>query len=108
MRLPLIRSMPITLLPKQTAGFQSTVWESVNFAILLDWIFRLIQSQEPAGGSAAAIRPANGESQTAATPFRDPDQPFRLAPMSEAGRSIAIPLATNLHLAFDSQLQHQR
>src|SRR5688572_7564156 len=38
-------------------------------------------------------------------PKRDPpDQPFRRAPMAESPRSIAIPLGTNLHLAFDTQL----
>ena len=40
-----------------------------------------------------------------ANPKRDPiDQPFRRAPMAESSRSIVIPLATNLHLAFDAQL----
>ena len=32
------------------------------------------------------------------------DQPFRRAPMAESPRSIVIPLATNLHLAFDARL----
>lgn len=36
--------------------------------------------------------------------FRDPaDQPFRRAPMSVAARSVVIPLATNIHLAFDTE-----
>jgi hypothetical protein len=36
--------------------------------------------------------------------FRDPaDQPFRRAPMSAAARSVVIPLATNVHLAFDPE-----
>lgn len=36
--------------------------------------------------------------------FRDPaDQPFRRAPMSVAARSVVIPLATNVHLAFDTE-----
>src|SRR5437667_1029002 len=40
-----------------------------------------------------------------ANPKRDPiDQPFRRAPMAESSRSIVIPLATDLHLAFDAQL----
>jgi|GEM_PF-287547 len=40
-----------------------------------------------------------------ARPRRDPvDQLFRNAPMAEASRSVVIPLATNLHLAFDSEL----
>ncbi len=37
--------------------------------------------------------------------FHDPsDLPFRRAPMAQSGRSIVVPLATNLHLAFDAQL----
>jgi glucose/arabinose dehydrogenase len=40
-----------------------------------------------------------------ANPKRDPvDQLFRRAPMAESSRSIVIPLATNLHLAFDAHL----
>ncbi len=36
--------------------------------------------------------------------FRDPaDQLFRRAPMSVAARSVVIPLATNVHLAFDTE-----
>src|SRR5688572_27104758 len=38
-------------------------------------------------------------------PKRDPaDQPFRRAPMGESPRSIAMPLSTNLHIAFDTEL----
>ncbi len=38
-------------------------------------------------------------------PRHDPaDMPFRLLPMSEATRAVAVPLATNLHLAFDTEL----
>ncbi|MBI3875408.1 MAG: hypothetical protein HY300_05520 [Verrucomicrobia bacterium] len=33
-----------------------------------------------------------------------PDQPFRRAPMGLAGRSVHIPLATNFHVAFDTEL----
>jgi len=32
------------------------------------------------------------------------DIPFRRAPMAQSSRSIVVPLATNLHLAFDAQL----
>ncbi len=36
--------------------------------------------------------------------FHDPvDQPFRRAPMSLAARSVVIPVATNIHLAFDPE-----
>jgi len=39
------------------------------------------------------------------TPRYDaPDQPFRMAPMPQSTRSIVVPLATNLHLAFDTEL----
>src|SRR6266404_7942030 len=48
-------------------------------------------------GGAPACGAADGR--------RDPpDQPFRRAPMAESSRSIVIPLATNLHWAFDAQL----
>ncbi len=39
------------------------------------------------------------------TPIHDPaDLPFRMAPMAAASRSVAVPLATNLHVAFDMEL----
>ncbi len=42
---------------------------------------------------------------TVITPrFDPPDQPFRVAPMPPASRSIVVPISTNLHLAFDTQL----
>ncbi len=38
-------------------------------------------------------------------PKHDPaDQPFRRAPMAAATRSIAVPLSTNLYVAFDADL----
>ena len=36
--------------------------------------------------------------------YDSPDQPFRMAPMPQSTRSIVVPLATNLHLAFDTAL----
>ena len=43
-------------------------------------------------------------SELRAQTYRDPaDQPFRRAPMSVAARSIVLPLATNVHLAFDTE-----
>lgn len=43
--------------------------------------------------------------QKVAPPVRDPaGQPFRLAPMSVAPRTVAIPLAEDHHLAFDTEL----
>ncbi|MEW6160388.1 MAG: hypothetical protein AB1813_23380, partial [Verrucomicrobiota bacterium] len=37
--------------------------------------------------------------------YRDPaDQPFRFAPMASAVRSLVMPLATNVHAAFDCDL----
>src|SRR5207237_1177329 len=54
---------------------------------------------------AAALLASDLPGRAATTPRRDPpDQPFRRAPMAESSRSIVIPLATNLHLAFDAQL----
>ncbi|MFT4688749.1 MAG: glucose/arabinose dehydrogenase [Limisphaerales bacterium] len=35
--------------------------------------------------------------------FDSPDIPFRMAPMPATSRSIAVSLATNLHLAFDTE-----
>ncbi|MEN9576374.1 MAG: hypothetical protein RL514_4229 [Verrucomicrobiota bacterium] len=66
-------------------------------------------------GLAVAIvclaRPADVRAQTAkAAPapvlphYDPPDQPFRMAPMPQSTRSIVVPLATNLHLAFDTAL----
>ncbi len=44
-------------------------------------------------------------SPVAVTATHDPeDIPFRRAPMAQSSRSIVVPLATNLHLAFDAQL----
>ncbi|MGY8652483.1 MAG: DUF6797 domain-containing protein [Verrucomicrobiia bacterium] len=41
----------------------------------------------------------------AVSPVRDPaGQPFRLAPMSVAPRTVAIPLAKDYHVAFDTEL----
>jgi glucose/arabinose dehydrogenase len=46
---------------------------------------------------AAAAKPAQ--------PRRDPPgQFFRVAPMAQASRSIVIPLSTNVHFAFDTEL----
>ena len=43
-------------------------------------------------------------SSASAQTYRDPaDQPFRRAPMSVAARSVVLPLATNVHLAFDPE-----
>ena len=35
--------------------------------------------------------------------FDPPDQPFRMAPMPLSSRSVAVPLAKDLHLAFDTE-----
>jgi hypothetical protein len=49
---------------------------------------------------SADRRPANNPA-----PKRDPvGQLFRRAPMAESSRSIVVPVATNLHVAFDTQL----
>jgi len=56
--------------------------------------------------STFAQTPAPSPKTPAPAPaFHDPsDLPFRRAPMAQSGRSIVVPLATNLHLAFDAQL----
>jgi len=56
--------------------------------------------------SASAQTPAPVPKPAPAVPaFHDPsDLPFRRAPMAQSGRSIVVPLTTNLHLAFDAQL----
>jgi glucose/arabinose dehydrogenase len=51
--------------------------------------------------AATKPKPARAPS----VPRQDPpDVPFRRAPMSAATRSVHIPLATNLHVAFDTEL----
>ncbi|MFA6543525.1 MAG: hypothetical protein WCS99_03815 [Limisphaerales bacterium] len=59
--------------------------------------------------TASAQAPAKASPKTAAPATipaaHDPaDLPFRRAPMAQSSRSIVVPLATNLHLAFDTQL----
>jgi glucose/arabinose dehydrogenase len=56
--------------------------------------------------SASAQTPAPSPKPAPVVPaFQDPaDLPFRRAPMAQSGRSIVVPLGTNLHLAFDAQL----
>ena len=55
--------------------------------------------------AANAFTQTPAPSPAPAPAFHDPaDLPFRRAPMAQSGRSIVVPLATNLHLAFDAQL----
>ncbi|MCI0538212.1 MAG: hypothetical protein L0Z50_23645, partial [Verrucomicrobiales bacterium] len=59
----------------------------------------------PKEGAKPARLTATNVASTRPIPKRDPaDQPFRRAPMRQSARSIAIPLGTNLHLAFDTEL----
>lgn len=51
-----------------------------------------------------AIAAAKKEKPVVKPRFDPPDLPFRMAPMPQQSRSIAIPLATNVHLAFDTEL----
>ncbi|MBI5772653.1 MAG: hypothetical protein HZA89_02785 [Verrucomicrobia bacterium] len=52
----------------------------------------------------AAKAKKSAKPKPAAVPRHDPaDLPFRMAPMPEAARSLVIPLATNLHYAFDME-----
>jgi glucose/arabinose dehydrogenase len=57
--------------------------------------------------STGQSAPANKETKTEAAPvpIHDPaDHLFRRAPMAAATKSVVIPLATNVHLAFDAEL----
>ena len=55
--------------------------------------------------STFAQTPAPKPAAAPVVAFHDPaDLPFRRAPMAQSSRSIVVPLATNLHLAFDAQL----
>ena len=72
---------------------------------------RLFTSLILAAICLSALLPTGSQAQTAkaklapVTPHYDaPDQPFRMAPMPQSTRSIVVPLATNLHLAFDTAL----
>lgn len=49
-------------------------------------------------------QPAKAKSAPVIPHYDPPDQPFRMAPMPQSTRSIVVPLATNLHLAFDTAL----
>lgn len=54
---------------------------------------------------AAALAIAAQPGAQPADPVRDPvGHRFRNAPMAEASRSIVIPISTNLHVAFDTEL----
>ncbi len=57
-------------------------------------------------GDAAAQADARMAKQPAvvAAAHDPPDMPFRRAPMGLASRSIVVPLATNVHLAWDARL----
>mgnify|MGYP003344164816 FL=1 len=71
----------------------------------LPW-FALVLLVAAVGGGAPSARAAAKEKDLApVVPHYDPpDQPFRMAPMPQSTRSIVVPLATNLHLAFDTAL----
>ena len=53
---------------------------------------------------AARAQTAKEKSAPVVPHYDPPDQPFRMAPMPQSTRSIVVPLATNLHLAFDTAL----
>ena len=71
----------------------------------LHW-FALVLLVAAVGGGGPSARAAAKEKDLApVVPNYDPpDQPFRMAPMPQSTRSIVVPLATNLHLAFDTAL----
>jgi glucose/arabinose dehydrogenase len=62
-------------------------------------------SQQTAGNQRAANQSSNSTVVKGPRARRDPiGQEFRRAPMAESSRTIAIPLSTNLHIAFDVHL----
>jgi glucose/arabinose dehydrogenase len=69
----------------------------------LSFLALLVWAALPAAPAAEAKA---AKTKKAALPPRHdpPDIPFRRAPMSNAVRTVHIPLATNLHLAFDTEL----
>ena len=55
--------------------------------------------------AAAQVDAKQARAPVVVTPAHDPpDMPFRRAPMGLASRSIVVPLATNVHLAWDAKL----
>ncbi len=59
----------------------------------------------PAPPTVKSTPPTTGRTAQPRIPKRDPaDQPFRRGPMAQSSRSIAIPLAPDLHIAFDARL----
>jgi glucose/arabinose dehydrogenase len=70
-----------------------------SLPLLLAATLALFAGQLPLRAQAAKAKSAP------VTPHYDaPDQPFRMAPMPQSTRSLVVPLATNLHLAFDTAL----
>ena len=63
-------------------------------AALLFTLTQRSPAQAPPKSAAPAVLAAHDSA----------DIPFRRAPMAQSSRSIVVPLATNLHLAFDAQL----
>lgn len=56
-------------------------------------------------GSAPAADKETAKTKDIYEPRHDPaDMPFRMVPMSDAVRAVVVPLSTNLHLAFDTEL----
>lgn len=82
--------------------WRAELLEALVIATLFAFSLDVITGEEPppAGGK----KPSEAKN-AAGKPRRDPaDIPFRRAPMSAAVRSVHIPLATNVHLAFDTEL----
>ena len=71
------------------------------FRLLLTLAVLFLAAPEAARAQTAKAK----EKSAPVIPHYDPpDQPFRMAPMPQSTRSIVVPLATNLHLAFDTAL----
>ena len=74
------------------------------FCLLLTAAVASLPCLRDARAQAAKEKSAKDKSAPVLPHYDPPDQPFRMAPMPQSTRSIVVPLATNLHLAFDTAL----
>jgi glucose/arabinose dehydrogenase len=88
------RSEPVPLRPHQLDLNRVKNFRYLRFTVAAAAL--LCCSTLPAAEQSKQTEPA--------VPKHDPvGQPFRMAPMSVATRSVVIPLSTNVHLAFDAE-----
>ncbi|HEY1171285.1 MAG TPA: hypothetical protein VGH19_07965 [Verrucomicrobiae bacterium] len=71
---------------------------AILFVLVAGSSFFLLAAENEKGES-------KGKTKNIYAPRHDPaDMPFRNAPMSKAVRSVVVPLSTNMHVAFDTEL----